>query len=987
MADKVVSVELRVRDSLSPAFKAVGQAALAAGKTIDQAGKSVQTMDREMASASTSMSRFDQAAAKAEQTTSRLSVSAAKVGAVMGTAVSAGLLLSVKAAADAEVSQERLRASVEATGALYEQYASQISAASSTALSLSFDDEDAIDALSQLTQATGDTGKALNDLGLVMDIARGRGIDLAAAAKIVTAAEQERFGALQRLGIQIDANATRESVLADLQSKYAGQAQAYAETNAGAFDRWQNSIENWAESAGAALGPAQQLLLVFPGLAAGATMVTGAFATMGVAMGPVGIAAAAVLAAAGLYKLWDSAEGLVQPAEVANKALGELETTIRNLYATGNTLGALGERATQGIFPDLTKDIERIEEVQNAIAQTNRAIGESGGVATPKQEEDLQRWSFEIINLADKYGVLADASLGATISTLDIAGAMDDLNAILSYTGTGAAQAQIETKELFDQYDRGDISAATLIKDLDEIANSFGDYDKNATKAAASTEGMAAATDKLTEKQIALYNAMHKTTELYNKENGDGGGQNLAGEHRDIAKAIEAETKARTELAAQQMADALRNPFSGPEAIRHLRTETESYTDAINRQKQAIIDAGNAAAAAGNVRPMGQPAEMPALVNNPPIDYVGQATEALASAFDDAQRAITSTSTALDNVSRVAISNTNAVAQNSQGVMDWADNLIAAEGTYSKIDDLLQNGKISLDQYNAAQQAYNDIAEANVRVQEDVLAVQAQQAPVIAQAEQALADYWDSLAGASTDAQLFALGMSDATTASEALGLAQGYLSNQEVFGPMIKQAAELNPYLAQILEQMGLISYNPATGEVTLLGVDESQSELELLNSTMEQLNGTIAQLVAILDDRASGPLYAIQGLMGNLNGMTATTYVQTVYESVTSDQRYGAKAYGGTVSPYGYSRAAANGMTATLVGERGPEVLMLPGGAQVMNTEGSRSRWGGSAPAVVVNVTGPINGYDDFVERVTDDIAKAWQRANYQHERSMGQ
>ena len=46
-----------------------------------------------------------------------------------------------------------------------------------------------------------------------------------------------------------------------------------------------------------------------------------------------------------------------------------------------------------------------------------------------------------------------------------------------------------------------------------------------------------------------------------------------------------------------------------------------------------------------------------------------------------------------------------------------------------------------------------------------------------------------------------------------------------------------------------------------------------------------------------------------------------------------------------------------------------------------------GVSVVTINVNVAGPINGYDDFVERVTDDIAKAWQRANYQHERSMGQ
>lgn len=82
----------------------VGQAASAAGKQIDAASRD----------ATTPMSRFEQAAAKAEQTTAKLGISASAVGKVLGTGVSAGLLLSVKAAADAQVSQERLQTTVQA---------------------------------------------------------------------------------------------------------------------------------------------------------------------------------------------------------------------------------------------------------------------------------------------------------------------------------------------------------------------------------------------------------------------------------------------------------------------------------------------------------------------------------------------------------------------------------------------------------------------------------------------------------------------------------------------------------------------------------------------------------------------------------------------------------------------------------------------------------------------------------------------------------
>ena len=99
MADKTVSVELKAKDSLSPAFAKCGQAAAAAGRQIDAASQT----------AAQSMGRLEQAISKAEQASSGLGISATKVGATLGTAISGGLLLAVRAAADAEVSQKRLQ--------------------------------------------------------------------------------------------------------------------------------------------------------------------------------------------------------------------------------------------------------------------------------------------------------------------------------------------------------------------------------------------------------------------------------------------------------------------------------------------------------------------------------------------------------------------------------------------------------------------------------------------------------------------------------------------------------------------------------------------------------------------------------------------------------------------------------------------------------------------------------------------------------------
>lgn len=182
-------------------------------------------------------------------------------GRKIGLAIGATSALAIRANNQSEQSQARLKASIEATGKSYDQYAQAIDKASKNAIKLAFDDEDAADAIATLTQATGDASRAINDLSLAEDVARARKIDLAAAANIVAAAEEGRYSALARIGIQIDANASKEEALAAIQQKVAGQAQAYAETNAATWDRYQIDAENALEAVGAKLADHQALIL------------------------------------------------------------------------------------------------------------------------------------------------------------------------------------------------------------------------------------------------------------------------------------------------------------------------------------------------------------------------------------------------------------------------------------------------------------------------------------------------------------------------------------------------------------------------------------------------------------------------------------------------------------------------------------------------------------------------------------------------------
>jgi hypothetical protein len=91
-----------------------------------------------------------------------------------------------------------------------------------------------------------------------------------------------------------------------------------------------------------------------------------------------------------------------------------------------------------------------------------------------------------------------------------------------------------------------------------------------------------------------------------------------------------------------------------------------------------------------------------------------------------------------------------------------------------------------------------------------------------------------------------------------------------------------------------------------------------------------------------------------------------------------------GGKVSTYGCSREAQNGQTSVLVGKRGPKVVMLSGGAQVMNTEGSRVRWDQGGVESRGHINAPVNSYDELQDTLVDSVGKTWGRANQMHERN---
>lgn len=184
--------------------------------------------------------------------------------AVGGTALLAkGLQSSVSAAMEAEKAQAALEAQLKASGISYQESAGSID---KTVQSLSrmagIDDEDLTSAFTRLVRSTGDVKKAQEQMGLVADIARAKQMDVGAAAEIVGKALSGNTGILKRYGVEIEKGMTVTEALGVAQRAFAGQAEAYGKTTAGAQDKVRVSLENVQEAIGAKVLPAfNQMLL------------------------------------------------------------------------------------------------------------------------------------------------------------------------------------------------------------------------------------------------------------------------------------------------------------------------------------------------------------------------------------------------------------------------------------------------------------------------------------------------------------------------------------------------------------------------------------------------------------------------------------------------------------------------------------------------------------------------------------------------------
>lgn len=130
------------------------------------------------------------------------------------------------------------------------------------------DDGNGREAIARLTTATGDYKTSLDLMGLTQDLATARGISLSAAAEIVGKVHEGNTSILTRYGVTLDEGATAAEALAAMQTTFAGQAEAYGNTQEGAQKKLDIAMGNLRETIGGLVLPIiTQLMMVLGDLA------------------------------------------------------------------------------------------------------------------------------------------------------------------------------------------------------------------------------------------------------------------------------------------------------------------------------------------------------------------------------------------------------------------------------------------------------------------------------------------------------------------------------------------------------------------------------------------------------------------------------------------------------------------------------------------------------------------------------------------------
>lgn len=182
---------------------------------------------------------------------------------VAGGAITGALGLAVRAAANAgaqmaefdNILQNTKDAVNNLTGEVSQGLRQEFIKAGNAAQKFGFDNEDASVAMAKLFQRTGDVDEAMGLHTLAMDLSRAKGIELSQATDMIGMALSGNTKIFKQYGIEVDETKKPLELLAEVQEKVRGRAEAFANTPLGQFEAIKLQFADLAETIGDQLLP------------------------------------------------------------------------------------------------------------------------------------------------------------------------------------------------------------------------------------------------------------------------------------------------------------------------------------------------------------------------------------------------------------------------------------------------------------------------------------------------------------------------------------------------------------------------------------------------------------------------------------------------------------------------------------------------------------------------------------------------------------
>jgi len=386
---------------------------------------------------------------------------------------------SVDAAKAQEVASAKLDQALRNNGTSLAAQSGAIEEVIKKGVDLGFNDDLITDGMARLVTATGSVSEAAYAMGVAQDLARFKGVSLEQATDALTKIEGGRFRGLADLGIVLEKGMTIQDALTAVEAKAAGQKEAFAKTEVGAWDRVGAKWDQVKEQIGNKLiGPLTDLANGLADIIPAVSGVIDSFGKLGPVFVGVGTAAAVALApglfaaAAGAAALTIAALPVILPLAALAAAVALVTSQLGKAHSgygdMGNGLNVFGERvdgADQKV-DSFGHTVEATTPIVGAFADASLAAAAQVALATQEASDRAAESYVSVGGAAEaagyKVGTAAfDSGTAATKAAGVIYTAMTDIGS--SFKSAASAAIAAVNAEITGAYDP-QITAAELVQ-------------------------------------------------------------------------------------------------------------------------------------------------------------------------------------------------------------------------------------------------------------------------------------------------------------------------------------------------------------------------------------------------------------------------------------------------------------------------------------------------------------------------------------------